>query len=110
MSKKGTNKLESKYLYTDLEELKDKFKDDKIGTELVSRAIFMQETLKKLEDKIDKGEPITEMCQGTYSIDRINPALQAYNITIKNFISIMKQINDILPAEDPEDDEFDNFE
>lgn len=110
MSKKGINKVESKYLYTDLEDLKEKFKDDMIGLELVGRAIFMQETLRKLEEKIDKGEPITEMCQGSYSIDRINPALQAYNITIKNFTAIMKQINDSLPPEDPDDDEFDKFE
>lgn len=110
MSKKGTNKLESKYLYVDLEPLKEKFKDDKIGLGLVGRAIFMQETLKDLETKIDKDGTVVEMCQGSYSIDRINPALQAYNNTIKNYTSIMKQINDSLPPEEDDDDEFDTFE
>ena len=110
MSKKGTTKVESKYLYVDLEGLKSKLKDDKIGLGLVARAIFMQETLRDLENKIETQGTVVEMCQGTYSIDRINPALQAYNGLIKNFTSIMKQINDLMPAEEPEEDEFDTFE
>ena len=37
------------------------------------------------------------MCQGSYSINRANPALQAYNTMIKNYTSSIKQLVDMLP-------------
>lgn len=110
MPKKGITKVESKYLSVDLNELKERMKDDKVGLELVTRAIFMQNTLNRLEKRILEQGEVVEMCQGSYSIDRINPALQVYNNTIKNYTSIMKQICDMLPDDEEEEDEFDTFE
>ena len=51
------------------------------------------------------------MCQGSYDIDRENPALKSYNTTIKNYTSVIKQLNDMLPVEDnnPKDDGFEKF-
>lgn len=38
------------------------------------------------------------MCQGAYDIERTNPALQGYNVTIKNYTAVIKQLNDMLPS------------
>ena len=40
------------------------------------------------------------MCQGSYSIDRESPAMRSYNATVKNFQSLIKQINEMLPDND----------
>lgn len=104
-------KIESKLINVDLEALKERFNEnDTIALGLLHQATFMQKTLKELEDRIETHGTITEMCQGAYSIDRINPALQAYNNTIKNYISVMKQIFEMIPKEDNSEDEFDTFE
>jgi len=48
------------------------------------------------------------MCQGSYDIERANPALNQYNSLIKNYNSTIKQIHDILPKENSNnEDEFD---
>lgn len=107
MSKKAS-------LTIDLEEIKKVFEEDdskkgKLGLALVERAIFMQDTLKKLEEKVEQDGVITEMCQGSYNIQRANPALQAYNNTIKNYTSAIKQIADLLPKGESTADEFEEF-
>lgn len=83
---------------------------NKLGLALIERAIFMRETLKKLEEEIDEGGVITTMCQGKYDIERANPAIQAYNGLVKNYTSTIKQLVDMLPEEHNEDDDFENFE
>ena len=61
-------------------------------------------------DKAKLGLSLTEMCQGSYSINRENPALRSYNISIKNYQSLVKQITELLPKNDISiEDEFDNF-
>ena len=49
---------------------------------------------------------------GSYNIDRANPALNGYNITLKNYTSVIKQLNDMLPKVEKKDsklEEFKNF-
>lgn len=89
---------------------KENTNKSKLGLALVDRAIFMQETLKELEKKVEEDGVVTEMCQGKYNIQRANPALQAHNQTIKNFASVVKQLNDMLPNENKVEDEFESFE
>lgn len=98
-----------------LQEIKKLFeKEDtsknKLGLSLVDKAIFMEQTLEKLEAKINENGVVTEMCQGTYTIERENPALKSYTSLIKNYNSIIKQIYDLLPSEEPTEDPFDSFE
>lgn len=86
----------------DLKELKTVFVsvDDnksKLALSLLDKVNFMEETLQKLQERIKEQGVVTEMCQGRYNIDRANPALQAYNVTIKNYTSAIKQIADLLP-------------
>lgn len=82
----------------------------KLGLALVERAVFMQNTLKGLEGKIDQEGAVTKMCQGSYIIERVNPSLQAYINLGKNYTSTIKQINDLLPKADNTPDEFEEFE
>lgn len=68
-----------------------------LALNLLDKIEFMENTLLELQDEIDKNGTITEMCQGAYSINRANPALQAYNTMIKNYTSSIKQLVDMLP-------------
>lgn len=93
--------------------VKDKIEsmsDDKktIALGLLKELNYMNDTLEKLKEKIDEKGVVTEMCQGNYSIDRTNPALQTYNALIKNYTSTSKQLFDMLPSDDGEIDNFDD--
>lgn len=69
----------------------------KLALSLLDKAEFMENTLKQLQQRIEDTGVVTSMCQGSYNIDRANPALQAYNVTIKNYNSVIKQLVDLLP-------------
>lgn len=99
----------------DIKDLKTIFEEmdngkSKLALSLLDKAEFMEDTLKKLQKKVKKDGVVTSMCQGSYDIDRENPALRSYNTTIKNYTSVIKQLNDMLPDDNkPKDDGFDNF-
>ena len=100
---------------TELKEIRKLFEAEdtsknKLGLSLVDKAIFMEKTLGELQAKIEEKGVVTEMCQGTYTIERENPALKSYTSLIKNYNSIIKQIYDLLPSEEPKTDEFEDFE
>ena len=101
---------------SDISELKKVFVElnnnkSKLALSLLDKAEFLEKTLEELKYQVDKEGVITSMCQGDYEIDRENPALRAYNTTIKNYTSVIKQLNDMLPVEEPnpKDDGFDGF-
>lgn len=83
----------------------------KIGLDLLIEVQFMKKTLERLREEIDKNDLIMEMQQGSYSIDRSNPALKTYNTTITNYNKLIKQLTDLLPNEDTKIkvDEFEDF-
>lgn len=88
--------------YCKLNTLEKLFKDmnsekGNLGLTLLDEAFFMQETLKRLKEDIRKNNVTVEMSQGSYSINRSNPALKTYNTLIKNFASVIKQITDLIP-------------
>lgn len=99
----------------DLKALKIIFEENdtaksKLALSLLDKAEFMEKTLKTLQQKVKEVGVVTKMCQGAYEIDRENPALRSYNTTIKNYTSVIKQLNDMLPAENtPQGDGFDDF-
>ena len=99
----------------DLKDLKPIFEEmdngkSKLALSLLDKAEFMEDTLSKLQKKVQQDGVVTSMCQGNYDIDRENPALRSYNTTIKNYTSVIKQLNDMLPSDDkPKDDGFDDF-
>jgi hypothetical protein len=77
---------------------------------ILNELIFMENTMNDLKKEIQDKGVVVDMCQGKYSIQRTNPALNQYNTTIKNYTSCIKQLNELLPSVSPEDDEFDNDE
>lgn len=86
----------------DIKGLKQEFEKindgkSKLALSLLEKADFMNETLVKLEAKVKESGVVTTMCQGSYDIERENPALRSYNTTIKNYTSVIKQIADLLP-------------
>lgn len=79
-------------------------------TSLLNEIKFMNESLLELKNNVLTNGVITSMCQGKYDIERANPALSQYNALIKNYSSCIKQLNELLPKEVNDDDEFDNDE
>ena len=71
----------------------------KVGLDLLTEIQFVKKTLDRLRDEINNNDLVMEMQQGSYSIDRSNPALKTYNTTITNYNKLMKQLVDLLPAE-----------
>ncbi|MCM1052459.1 MAG: hypothetical protein NC483_00555 [Ruminococcus sp.] len=89
----------------DLKSVKETLKNmdsDKsnLGLSLLEEAEFMKITLDELKKKIKENGVVTSMCQGSYDIERANPALNQYNSLIKNYNSTIKQIYDMLPKGD----------
>lgn len=87
-----------------LSELETTFKEmnndrGKVGLDLLVEVQFMKKTLERLRKEIDDNDLVMEMQQGSYSIDRSNPALKTYNTTITNYNKLIKQMCDLLPSE-----------
>lgn len=99
----------SKTKLQDLSILESLLKDNVLALALIDKAKFMEKTLQELQAKITENGVITEMCQGAYNIDRANPALQAYNVTIKNYTAVVKQLNDMLPKTNKENSKLEEF-
>ena len=76
---------------------KDKLK---INEDLMKRAVFMQEKLAEMEQRIDSDGLLVSMPQGNYSIDRAHPLISQYNAMVKNYTTIIKQLNEVVPAAD----------
>ncbi|MBR4178016.1 MAG: hypothetical protein IKR57_01550 [Bacilli bacterium] len=88
----------------------EKMDNDKttLGLSLLEEAEFMKTTLNNLKVKIKEEGVVVSMCQGKYDIDRANPALSQYNMMIKNYQTCVKNLLDIIPADNSnDDDEFD---
>ena len=93
MAKKTTADIKS--LRTVFENTNDN--KSKMALSLLDKAEFLNKTLLDLEKKIEEDGVVTIMIQGSYSIERENPALKSYNATVKNYSSVIKQIVDLLP-------------
>ena len=78
-------------------------------TSILDELIFMQVTLDDLKKQISENGVVTKMCQGKYDIDRANPALNQYNTLMKNYSGCIKQLNELLPKEIEQNDNFDDF-
>lgn len=94
-----------KEVIIDLKSVKKTFEEmdsdkGKLGLTLLEEAEFMKITLGELKKNIQDNGVVTKMCQGSYDIERANPALNQYNSLIKNYNSIIKQVFDLLPKEE----------
>lgn len=103
--KKELNRL--KKLFKDLPENKKK-----ISEKLIDNAAFMSVSLEALkEDIILYGVKETYVNGKEQFGFKESIESKTYNITIKNYMAIIKQLNEMLPEEKKidEDDEFDKF-
>lgn len=76
---------------------------------ILEKLVFMEKTLKELEEEISENGVVIDMCQGSYSIKRSNPAIASYNTMIKNYNLLLDELNKILPNELNQSDGFDDF-
>lgn len=85
----------------------------KIVESLIDNAAFMIVTLEDLQDQIKHKGVISEYQNGANQWGtKKSPEVEIYNTMIKNHMSIMKQLTDLLPPpqkEEPKDDGFDAF-
>lgn len=107
--KKEINKEKNrlKKLYKDLPE-----KQKKLAEKIIENAAFIAVQLKLMQEDI-KENGIKEFYmngKGQFGYKE-SVASKTYNVSIKNYMNIIKQLNDMLPEEKQisEDDEFDRF-
>lgn len=107
----------SKAIKKELNRLKKLFKDlpenkKKISEKLIDNAAFMSVSLEELKkDIILYGVKETYVNGKDQYGFKESVESKTYNTTIKNYMAIIKQLNDMLPEEKKidEDDEFDRF-
>lgn len=98
-----------KFNYNSIKDSIENLPKDKqeLCNSILNELMFMELTMNDLKKEIQEKGVVVDMCQGKYSIQRTNPALNQYNTTIKNYTSCIKQLNDLLPTETIEDYVFD---
>lgn len=69
---------------------------------VIDELAFMRVVLRDLKNKVNEDGVVTEMVQGSYSIDRENPALKSYNTTVQRYTATLKQLFDMLDTASPE--------
>ena len=103
--KKETNRL--KKLYKDLDKNKNQ-----LVLKLIENAAFMSITLENLKEEI-KNNGVKEFYMNGKGQFGYKESVESknYNVTIKNYMNVIKQLNDMLPEQKQinEDDEFDKF-
>lgn len=88
-------------------------KAKKCVSSVIDNAAFMAVTLRELQDYLNKNGLTCEYQNGEnqYGIKKA-PEIDIYNTMIKNFVSTMKSLTDLLPkgiANKIKDDGFDEF-
>jgi hypothetical protein len=69
---------------------------------LIDKAAFMSVTLDDLQDEININGVIEQYQNGANQFGvKKSAAVDVYNTMIKNYTSIMKQITELLPKEEP---------
>ncbi len=112
-SKQNRIKAEQERLEQNYSELSDSKKV--IAEGLIARAAFMRVELEDLEEDLVKNGWTELFSQGNQKpYDRARPQGQSYNAMNANYQKIIKQLDSMLPKEDPkakteEDDGFDSF-
>ncbi len=78
---------------------KDIDEDKKIFSQrLIEQAAFMYATLQELQEIVNKEGAVHWYINGAQKTLREHPASKTYNIMIKNYSNIIKQLSDISPA------------
>lgn len=99
---KANLEKEVKKIYNRYKKLFKPIGEDKISAydDLLKNIAFMTFTLNTLQNEIKEKGVVEKFEQGSQNFLRENPALKSYNTTIKNYISAVKQLNDLLPEKE----------
>ena len=111
-TKSSRVKTELKRLSKHYESLSDARRS--VADGLIARAAFMRIEMEDLEKDIDANGWTELFSQGKQEpYDRARPQGQLYNALNANYQKVIKQLDSMLPREEPkagdEDDGFDNF-
>ena len=83
----------------------------KVVTSLIKNAAFMIITLEDLQDSINLNGVVSEYQNGENQWGtKKSPEVEIYNTMIKNHMTIMKQLTDLLPKEEVQKEQDDGFE
>lgn len=78
--------------------------------QLITNAVFMEEQLTLLQAKIRENGVVSAYKNGENQYGtRKSPEVDVYNAMIKNYTSVIKQINDLLPDAPGAEDELTKF-
>lgn len=81
-----------------------------LADRLLEKAIFMDEELQKLQEYIKVNGATEQYQNGANQFGKKKSSeVDVYNAMVKNYASVMKQINDILPEEIGEQDDLESF-
>lgn len=73
-----------------------------IAQGLYNELVFMQNTLNSLKEQVEEEGAVSMFKQGQQEFLREHPALKAYNTTVQRFSLLYKQLIDLLPPTDTE--------
>ena len=77
---------------------KDLDKDKKVYADrLINQAAFMYATMSELQETINAEGTIELFQNGAQQMLREHPAIKSYNTTIKNYMSVIKQLIELTP-------------
>lgn len=81
-----------------------------LAKKMCERVMFMEKTLKELEDNISKHGAVIESTNGNgFEITMENPAQKSYNVMIGKYNAMVKTLLDLLPDGNTESDELLDF-
>ena len=73
-----------------------------IAEKVIAQLAFVQITLNRLVKAVNAGEIMENFVQGSQIFKRGNTALKDYNSTVKSYISLSKQLCELLPNSEKE--------
>lgn len=109
LSKDERIKKEIKRLNSLFKNIEPKLK--KTVKSLIENASFMAVTLEDLQEHINKNGVTVEYQNGENQWGtKKSPEVEIYNTMIKNHVTIMKQLTELVPKEPPKEDGDDGFD
>lgn len=90
-----------KKINTELKKILERIPENKkaVAGRLADELIFLQATLTDLKQQIKERGTVEQFIQGKQNFLRESPALKSYNITLKSYSTLYKQLTDLLPKD-----------
>lgn len=110
MNRKLENDRKKKYLLELQEQIKEHNESKfQLCDSLIQKALYLENKLDELQKDIDLNGLKIQLQQGSYFIERANPSCAIYDKFLKQYTSIIKQINSVIGNELDESTDLLNF-